>query len=201
MEALRVANLKLDPDMPFFVAPAVCISLATLWFCSLWYRPSPQGHKPTASAALAWSVLLGLGLGAVHLGFNALELYRGHPVTLSGDIDAAAPSLFRFATSYTDLGTAAFIEESPVRGLVQLGLQYVVSPVQAELIADAEYVLFHWRRLAVPQELVLVTLTAIALGRLTAATQAIRYAVIAHWTCNITIASGVLVLRIAAAGH
>ena len=91
--------------------------------------------------------------------------------------------------------SAGIVEESGVRGVVQLGLRKNVSPLWAELLADVEFVLLHGSKVARPAELLLVSLTAVCAGRLTSITQSTGCAVLLHCICNLGVTFAVLALR------
>jgi membrane protease YdiL (CAAX protease family) len=189
IELARLENLDLDSDVPWFVGVALLISLGTAWSCAQAYQAAEERRTLPARRALIVSVLAGVALaGVAALGMGML--HGVHP-TLPGDADPA-PRPFRLATAFTDLGTAGLMEEPAIRGLVQLGMQRVMRPACAELLADAEFILLHFLNFAKPGELLLTILTAAVAGRLTARTQATRFAVITHCVCNLSIAIVVL---------
>jgi len=184
IELARLENLDLDSDVPWFVAVALLISLFTAWSCTEGYQPERARRTLPARRGLILSVVAGVALAAVAaLGMGML--HGVHP-TLPGDADRA-PKFFRLATVFTDVGTAGLMEEPAIRGLVQLGLQRVMRPAWAELLADAEFILLHFLKFAKPGQLLLTILTAAVAGRLTASTQTTRYAVITHCVCNLGI--------------
>jgi membrane protease YdiL (CAAX protease family) len=189
IELARLENLDFDSEMPWFVGVALLISLFTAWSCTLGYQPQPVRRTLPAGRALIVSVLAGVALAAVAA--LAMGMLHGAHPTVPGDADPA-PRLFRLATVFTDVGTAGLIEEPAIRGLVQLGLQRVMRPAWAELLADSEFILLHFLDFAKPGELLLITLSAAVAGRLTASTQTTRFAVITHCVCNVVITIVVL---------
>lgn len=192
VEVARRENLLIAPDVPWFVGVSFLASLvsAALSYAS-WHDPAPQLRRVAFGPAFLTAALLGIALSAV--GDVGMGLPRAHP-TLPGDGETA-PAIFHFATIISTYTTAGIIEETAIRGIVQLGLLKVMRPVSAELLADVEFIVLHWIRFSSPGELLLVTLVAVVGGRLTAVTRVTRYAVINHCTCNLGIAVTVLSLR------
>ena len=194
VEAIRLANLRADPETPWFTVIAVATSLTTLKLCELGYRPLPTVQRPPFRLSLAISLIIAMCLAAVGVMLtNSGALHAGR-IALPGDADPAPP-LFRAATAYSYFGTAGLIEEAAIRGLVQLGLQATIRPRWAELVAGLQFVLIHGSRLGTPGEVVFVALMALVNGRVTAVTQSTRYAAIAHCLCNLGITSTILLYR------
>jgi hypothetical protein len=191
----KFLNIQAGSSVPWFAVFAVAVSLVTLRLCDKGYQPV---RMITSARRLRWvmiALLFGVLLALLALGLMDSSALRAGRVTLPGDIHVTTSPVFRTVASYTKAFAAGPIEEGAIRGLVQLGLTRTIEPRWAELIADGELVLSHGSRLLNPGELVLVSATAFATGRLTAKTQNTRYAVLAHCTSNVLIVSGVLLLR------
>jgi membrane protease YdiL (CAAX protease family) len=189
IEFARLVNLGITgPAVPWFILPALGIALATLRWCDEGYH-AESAIQVTRRRATTMALLFGAGLAALGLALRySLGTGRAGQVAMPGDNASTALVLFRVLTSFTINLTAGPIEEGCLRGLVQLGLQRTIGR-WSEIIAGIEFILIHGRRLTNPAELLLVTFTAIALGRLTARTQSTRYAALAHCLCNFLITS------------
>jgi hypothetical protein len=194
IEVVRVINLRTGAGIPWFPVVAVGISLATLRLCDQGYQPLPTVVPPPRGLWVIASIL-GVCLAALGLVLMDSNDFRAGRITLPGDMDTAASPLFRLMTSYTKVMSAGPVEEGAIRGLVQLGLQKMIKPLWAETIADFQFVLIHGMRLANPAELILVSVTALVNGRLTAKTQSTHCAALAHCVTNFCIASSILLFR------
>src|ERR1700689_4158485 len=172
-EVIRLVNLRADAETPWFGIIAVGASLVTLRSCDRGYRRLPTVQRPPFRLSLAISLIIATGLAAVGVALMDSRALHAGRIPLPGDTDPAPP-LFRVMTAYTLLGKAGLIEEPAIRGLVQLGLQTTIKPLWAEAIAGLQFVLMHGSSLGIRGELVLVALTALVNGRLTAVTQSTR---------------------------
>jgi membrane protease YdiL (CAAX protease family) len=188
MDAARYINLENDPSTPWF--PCVyALGSMVAWYCGA--RQARRQRLRSLVPYLSLSVLIGVGLALISLTTNGA--FRGERILLYRDSENAPP-LFALATVLSRMASAGIVEESGVRGIVQLGLRKHVSPLWAELLAGVEFVLLHGTKLARPAELLLVSLTAVCAGRLTSVTQSTGCAVLLHCICNLTITFGLLAL-------
>lgn len=191
--AVTEVNLRIYPDIPWFLIPAVGITLVTLLLSERWFKRRMPEPPRSYFRLVATCVLISVGLAAVALVFMFGALSRGHLI-LPGD-KSAAPELFRVAKSFSALLSAAVIEESAFRGALQLRLQSVLRPRQAEWVAGLAFVLAHFARFSDPGEFPLLVLMAFANSRIATMTQSVRYPALIHLLANGIICSAVLYLR------
>ena len=187
-------NLHLDPQIPWFVAPAAVIAVATF----IWSERFAQLPASTASLTAIKRTIVGvlLALGLCIAGLSLMDhasVLQGRAL-LPGDPDPA-PGLFRAMHSLTLLASAGLIEEGAVRNIVQLRLQREMTPLAAEVIAGVVFILLHWDRWDTPAEFPFVALVALVCGRLAAVTQSARIAALTHSVANLGIGATILYFR------
>ena len=191
---LTEVNLRLAPDVPWFVIPALVIAVGTVLASKHWCKVIEKSPAWPVWQSLLTSVLIAVAMTVFAIATMGMAALRSGQWSLPGDLDAA-PGSWRIAKALTNLFTAGLIEEAAMRGGVQLRLQRAVGPIWSELIAGLEFVLLHGFRFSTAGELPLVIVTAIANGRLTSVTQDTRYPAFAHALGNLLIAAVVLYLR------
>jgi membrane protease YdiL (CAAX protease family) len=183
-------NVVIFPQLYWFVLPVAVLC----WKFLSWSKSSEYVLGSISLAgeqAAVISVIAGLTLALLALVLSGNELsISGLPGT---SLQGASDGL-RLMWSFFDLVSSAFVEESAVRGWIQLRLQRIVRTVYAELAADALFVLLHILRFATPgnvshalRELILVLTLGVVNGRITSKSQSIVWPIVVHAICNAAI--------------
>jgi hypothetical protein len=187
-------NLQHGSRIPWSFPFAACICWLSVFSSSQPEQPRVSLAKATrfyvwGSCALVFLILTGLSIATMN--FQSVVLDQ---TGLFGD-DSQASTLVRVVTSLTVLGGGGIIEESAIRGVVQLGLRNDMRPVVAEVIAGLEFVVSHVPRFSIPGEPLFVILLAFFNGRITARMQTMRYAILVHSLANIAIGTAIWLFR------
>jgi membrane protease YdiL (CAAX protease family) len=196
--ALVYLNVWLGAALPWFIAPALALSLFVFRRSGRWYVPSSLVRPPSAAMSVLASVLVATAIAAASL--LCMALVSGNPlmhgrIGLYGD-QYHTTGTIRTAVSLTLPVTGALCEEAGVRGALQLRLQQVVGPLSAEILAGTVFVVLHSFIIArSPLQLPFLAFAAIANGRLAAVTQRVGYSALSHTLSNGILAATYVVLR------
>jgi hypothetical protein len=118
-EVARIMNLRIDPDLLWFVPVSVGLAVCAFLFSEQCYKRTPITPRVKRISAGILSVCLGVALAGLPIIASHLGLTR---IVLPGDLESTSEA-FRTATDYSKLGIAAIAEEPAIRGILQLGLQ------------------------------------------------------------------------------
>jgi len=187
----RYLNREVDPEVPWFLVVVALVCSAVTWYGARFSAGAEDSRR--GPKAFLLSVLLGVALAGLSLMLSGV-LTGKHYIMLPGDGERAPP-LFKLATALSEALGAGFLEESTMRGVVQLALVKYVGPKMAEAIASTTFVLMHGRKLINLRELLLVSATSFCAGRVTTVTRTMRCAIAIHLVCNALIVAVALALR------
>ena len=180
-------NTLFGDAFPWFIAPALALSLAVLTGSRRWYEPLPSVKPPSTAKCVLASVFLGMAIAAVTLLSEALLLhdaFKHGRIALPGDQYSTTVAI-QTGVSLTVPVMAAFYEEAGVRGALQLRLQHVIGPLWSEILAGTVFVLLHGIIIAKnPWQIPFLAFSGFANGRLAAATQTVKYSALSHGLSN-----------------
>jgi membrane protease YdiL (CAAX protease family) len=191
-------NTRFGDAFPWFIAPAVTLSLAVLTGSRRWYQPLPSVNPPSTAKSVLASVFLGMAIAVIALLFDGLHardaVIHGR-IALGGD-QYSTTAAVRAGVSLTVPVMAAFYEEAGVRGALQLRLQQVLGPLWAEILAGTVFVFLHGLTIVKqPWQIPFLALSGFANGRLAAVTQTVKYSALSHGLSNGILVVTYIVLR------
>ena len=195
---LVLLNTRIADAFPWFIAPALAVSLVALTGSRRWYEPLPPVRAPATAKYVLASVLLGMAIAVTALLFDGLHardaLIHGR-IALGGD-QYSTTAAVRGGVSLTVPVMAAFYEEAGVRGALQLRLQHVIGPLWSEILAGSVFVLLHGLTIAKnPWQIPFLAFSGFVNGRLAAVTQTVKYSALCHGLSNGILAITYVVLR------
>jgi membrane protease YdiL (CAAX protease family) len=193
-------NTQLGDRFPWFIGPALVLSIVVLRRSRHWFEPMPAVRLPSTAVATLAGAVVGVAIAAVTLLTAALlahDAFVHGRIVLVGDQYRTTVAV-RAGVSLTVPVMASFYEEAGFRGALQLRLQSVIGPIRAEILAGTMFVLLHGFTIAKnPWQVVFLAFCGFANGRLAAITQTVRYSVLSHGLSNAILVVTYVALRAA----
>jgi membrane protease YdiL (CAAX protease family) len=196
------ASIALDAFVSFISPTQFAVSWLVLGasiLCVTTIQLVPKNEAPllqpkSKRTAAVLTICSGLALGLIGLMLTGVHHVVEGSVSMPGEIYAGSRQ-FQLSASFVILASQACIEESGVRGFIQLPLQSTLGQWRSELAADLVFVLLHFERFQQLNELVVVAVGSVVFGRLAAITQSIRWPILSHLMANSLIGTVVFIYR------
>lgn len=184
-------NSRILPGLPWGAVAALAVSVGVSLVIGIGRRGNCEGvsriHAGFTYAAVATLV------GFLGVGLNYLQTDTWS-ASLPGD-KLFPTSDARNFYSLAVFVSSAFVEESAVRGCIQLKLQPVLGAGKSEVLASVVFALLHADRFATWEEVVFVLILAAANGRITRASQSIGWPIAVHAIANVVVLGVVVTAR------